>query len=98
MTGNHVTADMVEGSFLGDPLSIGFGLGFYVIIDAARRESISSDGEYGWGGYFGTSFFIAPGEDNLIAIMMSQRVPGPNDPLRQERDEFKSLVYEALTD
>ncbi len=98
MTRNHLTPDMVDGSFLGDPASIGFGLGFYVITDAAQRETPSSDGEYGWGGYFGTSFFVAPAEDNLIAIMMTQRLQKDDDPARQLKGDFKSLVYGAITD
>lgn len=98
MTANHVSADAIKGSFLGDPEAIGFGFGFYVIIDAGRRETVSSNGEYGWGGYFGTSFFVAPEKDGLIALMMTQRLETRDDPAINLEAEFKSLVYGAIAD
>ena len=97
MTRSDVAADKIEGSFLGDPAAIGFGLGYRVVIDAGLLDAATSDGEYSWGGYFGTWFFVAPGEDGLIAILLAQRQPGPHMPNNRD-GVFNSLVYGAITD
>ena len=53
-----------------------------------------SAGEFMWGGYGGTFFWIDPKEE-LVAVYMSQ-APGP---MRQHyRRLFKALVYAAIAD
>lgn len=98
MTRNNLTYEVRAASALADPAAMGFGLGFSVILDAGLHPVAGSDGEFAWGGYFGTNFFVAPGEDNLIGIMLSQRIPGPNDPNIRIRNEFRSMVYGAVVD
>jgi len=71
---------------------IGFGLGFAVKEVAALDGTLSSVGEYNWGGLHGTSFWIDPTED-LIGIFMVQIYPNREVNFREQ---FKNLVYQAL--
>jgi len=100
MTQNSLKSSTMEATPGMGGTGGGFGLGFAITLDASLAPVATSDREYSWGGYFGTTFWVAPGEDNLIAIMMSQRVPGPNDPLGYSdvRNQFRELVYGALED
>jgi len=52
-------------------------------------------GEYNWGGAAGTGFWVDP-TDQLIAIMMTQTVPGLAQ--RLDRALFRHAVYQALVD
>lgn len=72
----------------------GFGLGFAVKTDVAASQTISSPGEYGWGGMAGTAFFIDPVEE-LVVIFMTQLMPSSSYAVRQE---LRALVYAALVD
>jgi CubicO group peptidase (beta-lactamase class C family) len=46
----------------------GFGLGFCVLMDAGKAAETLTPGSFGWGGAWGTYFFIDPTED-MIAIL-----------------------------
>jgi CubicO group peptidase (beta-lactamase class C family) len=61
----------------------GFGLGFRVVTDLGNSQLIGSKGMYGWGGIYGTSFWIDP-QEKLVAIMMVQKYPArqPQTPHR----------------
>jgi CubicO group peptidase (beta-lactamase class C family) len=72
----------------------GFGLGFRVRVDDAAAGLLGSVGEYSWGGYASTAFFIDP-KEALIAIQMAQLLPSGYYPIR---DEFRVLVYQTLVD
>ena len=69
----------------------GFGLGVSVVIDPPHTETISSLGEYGWGGAAGTTFWVDP-EENLVGVFMVQSLPH----LTRLKDEFKVLTYQAM--
>jgi len=94
MTSNHLPVALLPIAFEGtEPmLGMGFGLGFGVMLDAAQTGIMGSIGDYGWGGYAETYFWIDPQED-LIAIMMAQYMPSQTYPIRKE---FRSAVYQAL--
>jgi len=68
-----------------------FGLGFAVVSDIGKSESIGSAGTYSWRGAFYTSYWIDPSE-GLTAVFMSQGRPIKSD----IEDTFKTLVYQAL--
>jgi CubicO group peptidase (beta-lactamase class C family) len=53
---------------------------------------MGSIGDYSWGGYAETFFWIDPRED-MIAILMSQYLPSQTYPIR---NEFRTCVYQAL--
>ena len=75
-------------------LGLGYGYGGYVIMDVAQNAVPGSAGTYGWGGNSSTYFFIDPAED-LVAVFLTQLTPSSSYPLRAQ---FRSLVYQALTD
>ena len=95
MTCNHLPWALLPISFEGaEPmLGMGFGLGFGVMLDAAKSGVLGSVGDHGWGGYAETFFWIDPQEE-LIAIQMSQYQPSQTYPIRKE---FRTAVYQALT-
>jgi len=72
----------------------GFGLGFGVSGVKAPLEELGSPGEFGWGGFFFTSFLIDPKED-MFAIFMAQLHPTGDLNLDQV---FHILAYQAIID
>jgi CubicO group peptidase (beta-lactamase class C family) len=73
---------------------VGFGLGFSVMQDPTRAQVLGSPGEYAWGGFASTAFWIDPVED-LIVIFMTQLAPSSAYPVRRE---LRVLTYGALID
>jgi CubicO group peptidase (beta-lactamase class C family) len=71
-----------------------FGLGVSVTVDRTAAGALGSTGTYGWGGAFGTTFWIDP-EEELIGLYMMQL--GRHQALRI-RSEFRTLVYAAIVD
>ncbi len=98
MTSDHLGPQMAR-TMQPSELLIGtqgytFGLGFAVRQEPGIAAVPGSQGEYMWGGYAGTYFWIDPKEE-LIGIMMTQ-APGPSR--QYYRREIKQLVYQAITD
>ncbi len=98
MTSNHLPggADLEE---FGRPLfaettfdGVGFGLGVSVVTDPLAGKVLTSVGEYGWGGAFSTSWWVAPQED-LSVLFFTQLLPSSTHPIRSQ---LKQLVYQAL--
>ena len=71
----------------------GFGLGFGMVTDVAASGTLGSEGMYYWNGAYSTFFFIDPQED-LIAILMSQRAPYSN----YHESMLRQMVYQAIAD
>lgn len=98
MTSNHLPGgrlltDMNRGS-LAEILfnGVGFGLGFAVVVDPEKTGHACSKGEYSWGGFASTAFWIDPVEE-MVVIFMTQLVPSTSYPIRRE---LRNLVYAAL--
>lgn len=72
----------------------GFGLGFGVDGVKAPLDELGSPGEYGWGGFFYTSFTIDP-KEQMIVIFMAQLHPAGDVSIQ---NEVKTLAYEAVND
>jgi CubicO group peptidase (beta-lactamase class C family) len=74
----------------------GYGFGFTV---AVRRQpgiapSLGSEGDYFWGGAWGTYFWVDPREE-LVAVWMAH-TPGP---IRSHYTQvIRSLIWQALID
>jgi CubicO group peptidase (beta-lactamase class C family) len=95
MTMNHLPDELIPIQVGAHTLhGCGFGLGFRVRVDVARSGMLGSVGEYGWGGYASTSFFVDPRE-SLVGLLLTQLAPSRYYPIR---NEFKVLVYQALVD
>lgn len=100
MTANHLPGGADLGDLLPHPISptwigqgTGFGLGFAVLLDAARAQTLGTPGEFYWGGAYSTAFFVSPAED-LIMIFLTQ-LGGSNYPIRRQ---LRVATYQAIVD
>lgn len=100
MTRNHLPGDADLEEF-GRPLfaettfdGVGFGLGFSVVLDAAKSKVPTTAGSYSWGGAASTVFWVDPAEE-LVVLFLTQLLPSSTHPIRPE---LAQLVYQALVD
>jgi CubicO group peptidase (beta-lactamase class C family) len=93
------TVELMASAFAPDTLpgrnpGEAYGLGVRVVTDPAARNTMLSEGSFGWAGAFNTYFFIDPRED-VVAIFMTQVA---NLQSRgQIRDDFDTAVMQAIT-
>ena len=73
---------------------VGFGLGFGVNVDPVLSKVHTSPGEFTWGGFASTAFWIDPVEQ-VTAHFFTQLVPSSTYPIRTE---LRQLVYSAIVD
>jgi CubicO group peptidase (beta-lactamase class C family) len=85
-----MTTDQID-SLYGDRAS-GFGLGFSVLESPGLAGEYGSAGRFGWGGAYGTIYWVDPGED-LVAVFMIQELPRGDLDLAAK---FQNLVYQAI--
>ena len=77
-----------------------FGLGFAIVNDKESKDTDDKEpkdtpesaGSYSWGGAAGTLFWIDP-EKELIGLLMMQI-----SDVSSSHDQFKELIYQALTE
>jgi len=87
MASNHVgdlygpDANRAEG--------LGFGLTVDVVLDPVLADSRKGKGSFGWGGAFGTYFWVDPYND-LVGLLMVQT------PARNLRPDFVNAVAQAI--
>lgn len=91
MASDHVGDKINQGSAWLPGPGYGFGLGFAVRKDTGLSQWPSTVGEFNWGGYAGTAFWVDP-KEQLVPVMMMQ---APEQRV-QYRILFRSLVYQAL--
>lgn len=77
------------------PAGHGFGLGFAVVQDRARAETVATPGEYSWGGAASTCFFVSPADDLFVLFLTQLR---PSATYLRIRRELRSIAYAALID
>jgi CubicO group peptidase (beta-lactamase class C family) len=70
----------------------GFGLGFSVCEDVGARGTPGSKGEFGWGGAYGSTYWVNPEED-LVVVYFKQLTPtnGIDD-----QSKLRAMVYQAI--
>ena len=85
-----MTTNQVD-TLLGGRAS-GFGLGFQILESPGLAGEYGSVGRFGWGGAYGTNYWVDPGED-LVAVYMVQLLPARGLDLA---DKFRTLVYQAI--
>lgn len=90
MTANHIGELRLWESLPGD----GFGLGFSVKKSLGESAQLGSVGTYGWGGAFGTIFFVDPKEE-MFGILMLQLRPYNHVNVRQD---FRTVVFQSVVD
>ncbi len=100
MTANHLPdggdlAGWARGSFseTGNE-GIGFGLGFATRTDPVASGTLTSVGEYHWGGLASTLFWVDPVED-LVVIFMTQLIPSGTFNFRSQ---LHSIIYSSILD
>lgn len=71
----------------------GYGLGVRVVVDPVAAGNLTSAGTFGWSGAASTHF-IVDREESLIALLMFQYQPRE----QRVRNEFETLVYQAIVD
>ncbi|MBN1238009.1 MAG: beta-lactamase family protein [Gammaproteobacteria bacterium] len=94
------TVDLMTSVFVPDTLpgrtpGEGYGLGVRVVTDPAARNTLLSEGSFGWSGAFNTHFFIDP-EERLVGIFMTQNAF--LETRQQLREDFETAVMQALID
>lgn len=97
MTADHlgrIEVALSPGELLLGTPGYTFGLGFAVRREAGLAGTPGSAGEYMWGGFAGTYFWIDPKEE-LVGILMTQ---APGSLRVYYRKLFKQLVYQAIVD
>ena len=92
--GSRLPAAPTVGGRILDISSFTFGLGFSVRLSDGLAPFPGSAGEFAWGGYAGTGFWVDP-KEQLVAVFMVQS----GGPLRAyHRNLFRQLVYQAIAD
>jgi CubicO group peptidase (beta-lactamase class C family) len=72
----------------------GFGLGFSMVTDPAKARQAVTPGTFGWGGAWGTVFWIDPTEE-LITILMVQITSYRHFNIRQD---IANMAMQAITE
>jgi CubicO group peptidase (beta-lactamase class C family) len=80
----------VPDTLQGRPHGEGFGLSVRVVSDATARNTLLSNGSYGWSGAFGTHFWVDP-KQKMVAIYLVQT---SNQEIQRD---FETEVMQAIT-
>ena len=70
---------------------IGFGFGFSVVQRPGADNTLASEGTYGWGGAYGSTYRVDP-KERLVLVFMLNQLPNRTD----VASLFPNLVYQAL--
>jgi CubicO group peptidase (beta-lactamase class C family) len=92
--GTRIQAPVTPGEILLASPGYTFGLGFAVRQTAGVAGVPGSAGEFMWGGFAGTYFWIDP-KEQIVAVYMTQ---APSPIRAYYRKLFKQLVYAAIVD
>ncbi len=91
MASNHVGDLFGKQQRTGGRSGKGFGLTVDVVLDSVAAQEHRSTGSFGWGGAFGTNFWVDRKED-MIGVLMVQ-TPGGS-----LRADFQNAVMQAIVD
>lgn len=89
MTVNHL--DKIDFPWTA---GTGFGLGYYVLEDLGARGSLGSNGEYGWGGAYHSTYWVDP-EEELVVVYFTQLIPASQI---DDHAKLRALIYQAIID
>jgi CubicO group peptidase (beta-lactamase class C family) len=81
----------VPDTLPGRPAGEGYGLSVRVVTNHAARNTLLSDGTYGWTGAQGTHFFVDP-KEQLVGVLMVQT---SNQEIIRD---FEDLVAQSVAD
>ncbi len=93
------TVDLMASNHVGDLYSgigrrtkgMGFGLTVDVVLDHVAAGRRVSTGSFGWGGAFGTNFWVDR-KEQLVGLLMIQ------EPVNQLRVDFENAVMQAIVE
>jgi CubicO group peptidase (beta-lactamase class C family) len=97
MTADHLAGihtPVTPGMLLLGTPGYTFGLGFAVRQGTGVAGVPGSAGEFTWGGFAGTYFWVDPKEE-LVGVLMTQ---APSPERAHYRRLFRQLVYQAISD
>ena len=83
MTSNQI--DMPHGTDY-------FGLGFQVTSAKSAARNARSEGSFGWGGYYGTTYFADPNK-HMVCLIMTQQTPNSHADIMAK---IEALIYSSL--
>jgi len=91
------SVQLMTSDHLGDrygSAGMGFGLGFSVLEDLGARGTPGSEGEFGWGGAYHSTYWIDPAEE-LVVAYFTQVIPAAG---LDDHARLRALVYQAVED
>jgi CubicO group peptidase (beta-lactamase class C family) len=72
----------------------GFGLGFEVINDLGAYGQPGSQGAYGWGGAYHSTYWVDE-KENLVVVYLTQLIPAGG---LDDSEKLRALIYQAFVD
>ncbi len=85
-----MTVDHLNGITFRD--GQGFGLGFSVVNDIGAHGTYGSIGSFGWGGAYGSTYWVDPKEE-LVVVYFTQVRPGS---AVSDQSTLRALIYQAM--
>jgi len=70
----------------------GFGLGFDIVKDTGAYGTYGSVGTFGWGGAYGSKYWVDP-EEELVVVYFTQLRPGS---VVSDQLMLRSLIYPSI--
>ncbi|WP_276348671.1 serine hydrolase domain-containing protein [Daejeonella sp. JGW-45] len=71
-----------------------FGLGFQIVTEKSSGRAPAQVGTFGWGGAFGTSYWVDPKEKMVLLIYRQMQARTHNEVI----EKFRALAYGAIQD
>jgi CubicO group peptidase (beta-lactamase class C family) len=91
------TVDLMTQNHIGDidrGPGMGFGLGFSIREDVGEAGQSGSVGEFGWGGAYGSTYWVDPVED-LVVVYLKQLIPAQG---LDDQAKLRAVIYAAITE
>jgi CubicO group peptidase (beta-lactamase class C family) len=87
-------ADHWDKTKINNSNGTGFGLGFSVVNDLGLRGQLGSEGEFGWGGAYHSTYWVDPKEE-LVVVYFTQLLPAHSI---DDHGKLRTQVYQAIID
>jgi CubicO group peptidase (beta-lactamase class C family) len=91
------SVELMTADHLGDVYAaqgLGFGLGFWVLEDLGAYGAPGSEGSYGWGGAYHSTYWVDPVE-RLVVVYLTQVIPAAG---LDDHQRLRALVYAAIVE
>jgi CubicO group peptidase (beta-lactamase class C family) len=95
MSSNHVADDAMYKFWGPDSRGLGYGLGVGVVIDAVNSPQAGFNGDYSWGGFWDTHWFVSP-RTGIVAVLLAQVDPRGNTSPQRTDPDFRNLLFASL--